>query len=450
MLSVCAAGCSSRAKPVPEDRARPLDPVVAPVAASAAAKPVRARLDGRGFPDRVLALTWDDGPDARTVELARFLHERHVAATFFVVAAWDPGLSEEPGKGTHVFETGYEALPVLDEVASLGHRIANHTKNHVLLGSAPAATVLAQLVENQRGIDRFARGDLRLFRAPGGAWSDAASLAIDADPWASTFVGPVHWDVDGKDWEGSLYCKPDEPAAACERAAPDGAARVKPDVIAARYVSLAATLGHGIVLFHDRVGHVGSDYALRVAKIVVPELAAKGFVFAPAVLRFSSLRRDADRAKRPPRAAPPAGADLAALFGQAVPSRDVQVGDVDGDGRQDLCARIDGAVVCALATGSTGWTKAERWSRGGDLAGASTVRLGDLNGDGRADVCGLGAEGVVCALSDGHGFLGGSVWIGPPALSARADAFELVDVNGDGRADACGEDTSGPVCALAP
>jgi peptidoglycan/xylan/chitin deacetylase (PgdA/CDA1 family) len=362
----------------------------------------RAPLDGRAFPDKVLALTWDDGPDQGTVALARYLHAEHISATFFVVGAWQQGLSAEPGRGTGVLETGHRALPVLGDLVALGHRLGNHTQNHVVLSEASAEQVVQQLRDDQEAIEPHRKGGLRLFRAPGGAWSASASAAVDGDPSLSRLVGPVHWDIDGKDWEGSLYCRSARPAVECEPAAPGGALRVKAKVTAQRYLSLAVSAGHGIVLLHDRVGHVGSDYAVGVARALVPELEARGFVFAAPVLRFSSL---AVRARAPP--APRSVAPAA------------PVGVFDG------------------------------WA-----VDPASVRFGDLNGDGRPDVCARSHEGLVCALSNGRSFLGASIWL--PEMSDAAGwqpygaTIELVDVDGDGRADVCGRGPEGTVCGLAP
>ncbi|MEO6575458.1 MAG: polysaccharide deacetylase family protein, partial [Polyangiaceae bacterium] len=71
---------------------------------TAIAKPdLRAQIDGRSFPAGVLALTFDDGPDAGTLVLAEYLSERRIAATFFVVNAWVEGLSSDPGEGGGVY-----------------------------------------------------------------------------------------------------------------------------------------------------------------------------------------------------------------------------------------------------------------------------------------------------------------------------------------------------------
>ncbi|MDA8378934.1 MAG: polysaccharide deacetylase family protein [Planctomycetia bacterium] len=73
--------------------------------------------------DRMLALTYDDGPGQieaepgvpgpRTLELATYLHEMNVRATFFVI-------------GKHAAAHG----KVLEELARQGHLIGNHTYNH--------------------------------------------------------------------------------------------------------------------------------------------------------------------------------------------------------------------------------------------------------------------------------------------------------------------------------
>jgi peptidoglycan/xylan/chitin deacetylase (PgdA/CDA1 family) len=410
--------------------------------------PPRPQLDGRAFPDKVLALTWDDGPDARTLDLARFLRRHRVSGTFFVVARWTPGVSSDPGEGEGVFATGYESLPVLGDLVALGHRLGNHTEHHVLLGDADAATVAGELGRAQAGLDRWITNECRLFRAPGGSWNAAASAALDADPAGRRLIGPIRWDVDGKDWEGSLYCREDDHAKACEPAAPGRASRVKPQVIARRYLDRIEAAGHGIVLFHDRVGHVGSRYALDVAEIVVPALIARGYVFAAPVLQFSELGPRRALATAPPR--PPATLDT----GGALRREELlaaQLADVDGDGKPDLCIDGPDGVRCALARGG-GFTKLALWSQEGELAGVE-ARFGDLNGDGRADVCARTADGVVCALSTGKAFTRATVWLPRDALVNRwlpDAALRLADVNGDGRADACGLGNEGLFCGLAP
>ena len=134
----------------------------------------------------------------------------------------------------------------------------------------------------------------------------------------------------------------------------------------------------------------------------------------------------------------------------------VRLADLDGDGRQDLCAREADGLRCYRATGR-GFE--ERWRLDGlsDEAGFEDVRhwgslsFGDLDGDGRADVCARAADGVRCWLATETGF--GAQELGPAWTDAdgwggidRWTTIRLVDVDGDGRADLCGRTPGGWEC----
>jgi peptidoglycan/xylan/chitin deacetylase (PgdA/CDA1 family) len=391
-------------------------------------------LRGLHFPDGLLALTWDDGPDLRTVELARYLHEQSVGGTFFVVGEWLEGMTDEPGIGAAVATTGYAHLPILGELVRLGHRIGNHTRNHVLLGDAPIATVHDQLLRTAHELDPFLGGEVRLFRAPGGSWSENASSAL-ADPLLATLVGPVHWDIDAKDWDASLACRSGAPPD-CE-AGPLGP-RVKPSVVAARYLAQIETQRRGIVLFHDRVGDVGSGYAVDLARRLVPALRARGFVFAAPVLAFSPLE---DRLMRPHEA----GADTVVERSRAI------LADIDGDGRADLCERGGSTLHCARAqirkSASTmpraSFAPPEEVLRFAAEGGDQTAAFGDVDGDGRADLCVADGDGVRCAIDPSHHDL--RRW-SRGKLPGDRSTWKLADVDGDGRADACFETEAGLFC----
>ena len=446
----------------------------------------RRRPERGDFPEGVLALTWDDGPDEGTLDLARYLHEARVAATFFVVRGWDADLSSDPGVGAAVPRTGYGHLPVLGAIAELGHRIATHTKNHVLLSDAPLGVVADQLAGGARDVAPFVRGETTFFRAPGGAWTDDAARTMTG-PVMGPLAGPIHWDIDGKDWEGSLYCRSEHPLTECEPGPLPGRSRVRPEVVARRYVDLAVARGRGIVLLHDRVGDVGSRYALEVARHLVPELRARGFVFAGPRLAFSPLEPrgaideapgvvladvDGDRradacaragetivcARSVARVDPETGVPRVALeparalLRVPADARAFAVGDVDGDGRPDVCVASDEEIACAR--GGSG--SLERW--GAAPHDPASLRLADVDGDGRADAClrASGTRGLVCRASTGRAFgaeregsAGAS--LGPLATMERgaARAVALADLNGDGHADLCTTDDDGVHCALA-
>lgn len=137
----------------------------------------------------------------------------------------------------------------------------------------------------------------------------------------------------------------------------------------------------------------------------------------------------------------------------------LQLADVNGDGKADLCARTSSGIVCELSDGTAfrtvltqpafsdanGWGKPEYYR---------TIAFPDLNRDGKADVCGRGGPGVWCALSDGARFGTATLW-----ASEFSDAngwngvsyyttLQYADVDGDGRADLCGRGSSGIYCAL--
>ena len=248
--------------------------------------------------------------------------------------------------------------------------------------------------------------------------------------------------------------------------------RVKPRVTAERYLESIDEAKRGIVLLHDRVGHVGSSYAIDVAQRLVPALKARGYVFAAPCSAFSPL------VLRAPREPGGSGA------------RAVSFADLDGDGRADLCVRRRAERVClAVGRGAperraisglgplfrgrsrrrasgpnerplpdadaapTAWTPtAPRASFGGPSAPAiSTATVAPTL---RA---GTGRRGV--RTSTGHGFARATVWLRDgmtdedgwrDASEARTASLQLADVNGDGRADLCADSPAGIVCALAP
>ncbi len=133
--------------------------------------------------------------------------------------------------------------------------------------------------------------------------------------------------------------------------------------------------------------------------------------------------------------------------------------DVNGDGLQDVCGRVAEGWGCYLATGS-GWGKKIQTTLFNDAGGwahahhYATIRMGDLDGDGRADVCARhGTECYMCWRSTGDGFEPyGSV---PGYKSASGftkpeyyTTFRLADIDGDGRDDFCARAANGWSCTL--
>ncbi|AKF09951.1 FG-GAP-like repeat-containing protein [Sandaracinus amylolyticus] len=152
----------------------------------------------------------------------------------------------------------------------------------------------------------------------------------------------------------------------------------------------------------------------------------------------------------------PALAD-AAGFADVIHHGSIRFGDVDGDGRADVCARDAAGVDCWLGEGDRFGERVRgpRWSDEGGwalLSRWSTLRLADVDGDGRDDLCARGPSGFRCALAGTHGFE--REVLGPAmdgAAYERADVYatlRLGDVDGDGRADVCVREPEGVRCWL--
>ncbi len=134
----------------------------------------------------------------------------------------------------------------------------------------------------------------------------------------------------------------------------------------------------------------------------------------------------------------------------------IRMGDVTGDGRADLCARRNADFSCWPSTGDgfgsriagPEWSNAEGWA---EVKYWSTIELVDLDGDGRADVCARGPEGIVCHLSEGDGF---GPAIEGPALAdssgwddyANYSTIRFADIDGDGTIDVCARANAGIRC----
>ncbi|MCA9595801.1 MAG: VCBS repeat-containing protein [Myxococcales bacterium] len=136
----------------------------------------------------------------------------------------------------------------------------------------------------------------------------------------------------------------------------------------------------------------------------------------------------------------------------------LRMGDVNGDGKADVCARAAAGVSCWLSDGNgfpdkiagPKWSNADGWD---DIKYWSTLRLADVNGDGKADLCARSATDFRCHLSKGDGF--GAAITGPALSDAKGwghdryyGTIRMGDVNGDGKADVCARGSGGVSCWL--
>lgn len=189
----------------------------------------RAPIMPQDLTDRpVVALTFDDGPDARyTPRLLDVLYEQQVPATFFLVGQQIEGNER-----------------IVKEMLSSGHEIGGHTDSHANLNQLTEAQVRAELERMQAALDKALgrRMPVKYQRPPYGeypAWmEEMAGLKL------------VLGTLDTRDWQ--------EPQA---------------DVIYERVVQ-AARDGDVIVL------HDNNPETVRAVERIIPALREKGFAFA--------------------------------------------------------------------------------------------------------------------------------------------------------------------------
>lgn len=132
--------------------------------------------------------------------------------------------------------------------------------------------------------------------------------------------------------------------------------------------------------------------------------------------------------------------------------------DINGDGLQDACGRYAAGWGCYLATGD-GWGEKVESALMPDEDGwdkpyyYATIRTGDVDGDGRADVCGRHSQGYRCWRSTGDafelyadipGYTNDAGWTEPGYYTT----FRLADINGDGKDDVCARGPRGWSCQI--
>jgi hypothetical protein len=140
----------------------------------------------------------------------------------------------------------------------------------------------------------------------------------------------------------------------------------------------------------------------------------------------------------------------------------IQYGDLNGDGKKDICGRGSVGMYCQLSSGN-GFSPLSIWSYfvsdglgwGSNQAYWATITLTDVNGDGKADLCGRASSGIACQLSNGSSFGAPAMWTqffgdngGWALLPEYWQTIRFTDVNGDGKSDVCGRGHYGVYCAL--
>lgn len=180
-------------------------------------------------PDKVVALTFDDGPSPQwTPRVLDILRQFGAKATFCTV-----GQNEQR----------YPDL--VRRTAVEGHTQCNHTMHHAYLDGLPVAQATQEIVDNAAILRTLTGKDVQFFRAPGGHLSP--DVIRIAERHGERVLG---WNVDPEDYR-----------------------RPPPDVLRVRI--LGAVRPGCVVILHDGGGDRSNTVAALPAVLLV--LAAQGY-----------------------------------------------------------------------------------------------------------------------------------------------------------------------------
>jgi peptidoglycan/xylan/chitin deacetylase (PgdA/CDA1 family) len=216
-------------------------------------------LDGLKLPEKTLCLTFDDGPGVtigqvagpKTLELARYLLQEKIVATFFMT-------------GVHIVK--HPDIP--PQVCALGHTIGNHSFTHAR--SFPELLkagwdIVSEIEMTDDLIRKFNPDDLIYFRAPWGEWSEEVARELNSKIKNQLHhIGPFYWEIGAMDW--SFWLRGDSSENCADY-----------------YLKEIITKNRGIVLMHDSTTDLvkarENNLTFETVKILIPRLKDLGYSF---------------------------------------------------------------------------------------------------------------------------------------------------------------------------
>jgi peptidoglycan/xylan/chitin deacetylase (PgdA/CDA1 family) len=219
-------------------------PVAAPAPQAAAARPEAGdrEIDGHELPERVLVLSFDDGPHrVYTEEIKAILLRYRAPAVFFEVGR-NLGAVDAAGA------VALKPLAALTgELVQAGFRIGNHSYSHAQLSRESGQPLETEIAETDQLLRAIPGAHSRLFRFPYGARTAVQLQAIRAHQLRS-----VLWNIDSLDWADPV-----------------------PSSVADRVLRAIASEKRGIILFHDI-----HDRAGKILPMLLERLRGEGYRFA--------------------------------------------------------------------------------------------------------------------------------------------------------------------------
>lgn len=183
--------------------------------------------------EKVIALTFDDGPDPHyTKQILELLDKHKAKGTFFVMG--------------HKAEKNPSLIRNMQQK---GHEIANHTYRHPQLRTISLANLKKEIKDTDDIIHSITGTYPALFRPPGGVYDDKV---VDAAKSEKHLVVMWSWTQDTKDWTNP------------------GVKKI------VHKVCTSAKPGN-IVLFHDSGGN--REQTVKALEIILDQLAKEGYRF---------------------------------------------------------------------------------------------------------------------------------------------------------------------------
>jgi peptidoglycan/xylan/chitin deacetylase (PgdA/CDA1 family) len=218
-----------------------------PLLGAAIPKPAEApsgsrEITGTELPEKVLVLSFDDGPHrVYTEEIKALLQKEGVPAVFFEIGR-NLGVQEASGQ----IRLGPLAAFTEDLVKG-GYVVGNHSYTHAQLNKETGAPLDLEIRETDQLLRAIPGAHSRLFRFPYGARTAVQIRALEPYQLRS-----VLWNIDSLDWADPV-----------------------PSSVADRVLKTIAQERRGIILFHDI-----HDRAGKVLPALIPRLRAEGYRFA--------------------------------------------------------------------------------------------------------------------------------------------------------------------------
>lgn len=183
---------------------------------------------------KVIALTFDDGPDpVQTPKILDILDKYHAKATFFVI-----------GKNVRHYPD------IARREAREGFEIANHTDHHLMMNrGTDSHKIREEITAAQKTILQITGQYTHLFRPPGGFYDQKLISTANQE---GNLVVMWSWHQDTKDWS-------------------------KPGVSSIVHKVLTNARNGDIVLFHDHIR--GTSQTIPALKQILPALQAQGYRF---------------------------------------------------------------------------------------------------------------------------------------------------------------------------